>query len=278
MNYRTVLRIAGPMACLAICLPAAGQVATARVSYEEMDKFLRGGKVLQMKELSEGITNSRRATLTDGTLTHDAHIQTINEFKPVYQTPQGSELNFMDSYKFNVAGYVLDRMLDIGMVPMSVERKVGGNTASSTWWVDDVLMTEKQRFQQNLQPPDSDLWNKQMHCVRVFDELIQNMDRNLGNLVITKNWDMWMIDHTRGFRFNKTLKNPKNLVKCDRHLLAKLKELNRDTLTREMKGYLNKMQIDGLLARRDLIVAFFEKEVAAKGEAEILYDYLPRKC
>ena len=35
------------------------------------------------------------------------------------------------------------------------------------------------------------------------------------------------------------------------------------------------MEIDGLLARRDKIVAFFDKEIAAKGEAAVLFD-LPR--
>jgi len=249
----------------------------ARPAPEDMEKFLKTAKIGQMKDLSEGITNSRRASLSDGAITHDVHVQTINEFKPVFNSASGSELNFMDSYKFNIAGYLLDRMMGLGMIPMSVERKVSGTSASFTWWVDDVMMTEKQRYQDKKQPPDSEGWNKQMHVVRVFDELIYNTDRNLGNLVITNSWDLWMIDHTRGFRFAKTLKNPKNLVKCDRYLLAKMKELDKATLEKEMKGWLNKMQIEGMMARRDLIVQFFEKEAAAKGEAEVLYDYLPRK-
>ena len=42
-----------------------------------------------------------------------------------------------------------------------------------------------------------------------------------------------------------------------------------------MKPYLNDMELDGLLARRDKIVAFFDQEIAAKGEAAVLFD-LPR--
>jgi hypothetical protein len=256
---------------------AAWAAEVPRLSTEDMDKFLRTAKIATSRELSEGVTSSRRATLSDGALTHDAHIQTIAEFKPQYQTPHGAELNFMDNWKFNVAAYLLDRMMGLGMTPMSVERKVGGTSASITWWVDDVLMTEKQRYQQNTQPPDPDLWNRQMNVVRVFDELIFNTDRNLGNLVITRNWDLWMIDHTRAFRTSKTLRNPKNLVKCDQYLLEKLKALNKEELNRTLKGYLNGMQIDGMLARRDLIVQLFEKEAAAKGESAVLYEYLPRK-
>ena len=45
----------------------------------------------------------------------------------------------------------------------------------------------------------------------------------------------------------------------------------RQTLGR----WLTKNEIEGLVARRDLIVQFFDKEVAAKGEGAVLYD-LPR--
>jgi hypothetical protein len=254
-----------------------GEGGSPTLSANEMEKFLKTAKIGAMKELSEGVTNSRKASLNDGTLTHDAHVQTINEFKPVFNSASGSELNFMDSYKFNIAGYILDRMLDIGMVPMSVDRKVGGTSASVTWWVDDSMMTEKERYQKNIQPKDADAWNRQMNVVRVFDELIYNTDRNLGNLVITKDWDIWMIDHTRGFRISKALRAPKQLSKCDKHLFEKMKELNKADLSKEMKGYLNGMQIDGLLARRDIIVKFFEKEAGEKGEKEVFYTYLPRK-
>ena len=36
--------------------------------------------------------------------------------------------------------------------------------------------------------------------MRVFDELIANTDRNQGNMLIDKQWKLWLIDHTRGFR------------------------------------------------------------------------------
>ena len=39
-----------------------------------------------------------------------------------------------------------------------------------------------------------------MSLVRVFDQLIGNIDRNVGNLLITSDWRIWAIDHTRAFR------------------------------------------------------------------------------
>jgi hypothetical protein len=111
-----------------------------------------------------------------------------------------------------------------------------------------------------------------MHLVRVFDQLIHNVDRNLGNLVIDKEWRIWMIDHGRAFRMLTGLKTPENLVRCDRRLLERLKSLDAETLRKEIGGWVRPLEIKGLLARRDKIVAHFDKA----GDAA-MYDYLARQ-
>src|SRR3990172_5595077 len=110
-----------------------------------------------------------------------------------------------------------------------------------------------------------------MFVCRVFDQLIYNTDRNLGNLVITKDWKIWMIDHTRAFRTMKDLRSPQDLVQCDRRLLAKLRELNRETLKQKLGRYLTSTEIEGLLARRDKIVKFLDDQIVQKGEANVLF-------
>jgi hypothetical protein len=99
-----------------------------------------------------------------------------------------------------------------------------------------------------------------MWIVRVFDQLIYNTDRNLGNLIIDKDWKIWMIDHTRAFRTAHDLKEVKNLEKCEKNLLERLKALDEATLTSELKPFLTKAEITGLLKRRDKIVQFFEEK------------------
>ena len=249
----------------------------AKLSLSDKENFLRTAKVVSTKDLAVGGTNSRRAAMDDGKVQHDAHIQTIEVSKASYQTQRGTELNFRDSFKFNMAAYELAKMLGLeNMIPPSVERKVGGQTAAVTWWVDDTMMTELERTRKSQQPPDLDSWNKQMYVVRVFDQLIYNTDRNLGNLVITNNWQIWMIDHTRAFRMMKKIENTKNLVQCDRALLTKLKELNKNTLKEKIGKYLTGMEIDGVVGRAQLIVKFYEEEIAKKGEGAVLYDLPPR--
>lgn len=262
----------GSMACWALDQP---KTPSPKLTCEEMEAFLRTAEIGPQRDIPTGVTNPKQATLNDGKRKHDAGIQTKHESKVSFTTARGTELNFKDWWEFNVAGYELAKILELNMVPPYVERRVGGQSASLTWWVDDAMM-EVNRMRRNLQPPDLESWNRQMFVVRVFNQLIHNTDANLTNFLITGDWQLWMIDFTRAFRASKDLMNSKDLVKCDRKLLAKLRELNKPLLRQRLKkSYVSDMEIDGLLARRDKIVAFFDKEIAQKGEAAVLFD-LPR--
>jgi hypothetical protein len=83
---------------------------------------------------------------------------------------------------------------------------------------------------------------------------------------------MWMIDHTRAFRLQLKLQNEKNLIMCDRRLLANMRKLDEETLNEQLQPFLTKSEIKALLARRDAIVKFFENAVKEKGEGAVLYD------
>ena len=93
-------------------------------------------------------------------------------------------------------------LLGLDIVPMSVLRRVNGKPAAVTWWLDDVAMDEGERQKMKPVPvgPNPSRTAGYIHILRVFDELIQNRDRNAGNFLWTKDWTMWMIDHTRAFR------------------------------------------------------------------------------
>jgi hypothetical protein len=253
--------------------PANGK---PKLTCAEMEQFLRDAKIGNQRNIPKGVTLPKRATLTsdDGKIVHDASIQIVHESRDSFTSSRGTQLNFKDWWEFNVAGYELAKMLDLNMVPPYVERKVGGKSASLSWWIDDAMM-EVDRKHKKLDSPDLDTWNKEMYTLRVFNQLIYNTDDNLTNVLISPDWHLWMIDFTRAFRAHKDLAQVKNLVQCDRRLLAKMKELNKEVLKEKMRRYLAGPEIDGMLARRDKIVKFFEDEVAKKGEAAVLFD-LPR--
>jgi len=225
----------------------------------EIEQFLLKAEVRKSRGAGKGITGSLRATMTLGDLTHDAHIQTIDEQKREFRSTQGTEFNFRDSWEFNVAAYKIDRLLGLRLVPVSVARRFRNNMAAFTWWVDDVQMDEGERYKKKLNSPDPLTWNEEMQLVRLFDQLIANTDRNLGNLVITNDWGIWAIDHTRAFRTAGTLKTPGNIARCDRGMFERLKALDKEALKREVGSHLQNWEIEALLKRRDAIVEMIER-------------------
>jgi len=267
----SILSVTGCVACA-----SAGEVAFSDpvvLSCTEMESFLLHAKPGPMRNLSVGVTNSHRITLSDGNMEHDGHVQTVDEKKSQFEGAQGAiELNFRDSYKYNIAAYELAKLLGLNMVPPYVERRVGADTGSLSWWVNNTMM-EAERYKKAIPIPDADGWNKQMYAVRVFHELVYDTDPNLTNLLITKSWQLWIIDLTRAFRTSENLREPKNLVKCDRRLLNRMREIDAGTLKQSLGSWLTKTELRGLEARRAKIVRFFEKEIHSKGEAAVLYDF-----
>ena len=247
--------------------------SSAALSDQQKEQFLMTAKLVRHRNISTGVTGTQRLTLTDGQLTHDAHFQSIDVRQSRFETPLGTEINFRDCYKFNIAAYRLDRLIHLNMVPVSIERRIGRDTGSVTWWVDDVLMMELDRHRKKIEPPDSEDWNDQMYQVRVFNELVYNTDPNLGNVLITKDWRLRLIDFTRAFRLYKTLRAEDNLgPRIDRRVYEGLKSLNQETLTRELGSLLEKPQIEGILARRDKIVEHFDGLIASRTEAAVICD------
>ena len=251
-------------------LPPQAEATAAQLSDEEMEQFLLNAEILDEKRTTTGTTGTRRAKLSDGRITHDAHIQDIDIYKPLYNTGNRVEADFRDSYKFNIAAYRVDRLIRLGMVPVSVEREVGRKKASVTWWVDNVQMMEKDRYQKKIEPPNRADWNDQMRNARVFNELVYNTDPNLGNVLITKDWQVRLVDFSRAFRATKDIRTPKNLTRVDRRVYDGLKSLEAPALQAKLGPVLRDNEIEAVLARRDKIITLFDRAIAKKGEADVI--------
>ncbi len=251
-----------------LCLAQEGRQLTA----EQKRAFLLNANVIQSKKTSKGTTSPYRLTLTDGKITHDALFQSIDERRNFKQFSTGtSEINFVDSYLYNIAAYELSKLLGLDpMLPVTVLRRWNGKTGSLAWWLD-VQMDEGERLQKKIHSPDTESWNRSIYELRVFSELIYDTDRNVTNVLVGKNWEVYMIDFTRAFRLFHNLKNPKNLEQCSRGLLERLRALDRQKFADGTKDILKRPEVEGVMKRRDKILAHFEKLIAEKGEDAVLF-------
>jgi hypothetical protein len=255
---------------------AAATAPAPELTTEQIVVFLKNAKVVRSRSTNKGVTAPKRLTLSDGVTTHDAVFQAIDEHKTVAQLSGGgrqasTELNFVDSYKYNIAAYELARLLNLDhMMPVYVERRYNGQLGSISWFVP-TLMDESDRLKKKIQPPNATDWNQQMYRMRVFSSLTRDTDRNLTNVLITPQWKLMMIDFSRAFRLQPELLHAADLTKIDRALLAKLETLSKDEVKAATKDFLNNRELDVMFQRRDLLVAHFKKLVAELGEDKVLY-------
>lgn len=252
---------------------APAPAPTGALTTERIKTFLRTAKIVASKGTDKGVTAPRRLTLTDGDITHDAIFQAIDEHK--LQQKLGltgaTELNFVDSYKYNIAAYELATLLGLeNMMPVYVERSWNGQTGSLSWFLPS-LMDESERLKRKVSPPDPAKWNQEMYRMRVFSALTRDTDRNLTNVLISPKWDVVMIDFSRAFRLQPEIKYASDLPKIDRALFARLQAITREDVERVTKDWLTTREIDPLMQRRDLLVAHFKKLIAERGDNQVLY-------
>lgn len=240
---------------------------------EEAEVFLRAAQALDRTPIGKGITRPDRVTLTDGSRTCRGVWKTINDRRMGLQRIEGGgyEFDFRDSWKSEVAAYELDKLLGLGLVPPTVERRIAGRTGSLQMWVEAAL-TEDERKRKGLEAPDAAAWNAQMHKVRLLHQLTYNTDyRNVRNVLVDPTFHVYAVDSSRAFRIQEDLLTPEDLVAFSRAVLERLRVLDRPTLEARLGAWVERRQIDGLLARRDCILALVKERIAEKGEEAVLY-------
>ena len=100
-------------------------------------------------------------------------------------------------------------------------------------------------------------WNRQLTRAKMFDNLIGNIDPNLGNWLVDPSWNLILIDHTRAFTTTKELYH--QLVQIDPQLWSKMTALDEAGLTAAIGKSIGKSEIRAMLQRRDKLQQVVDK-------------------
>jgi len=256
-----------------LLLPAANAqqqraAAVPALTRAEIEQMLSNASIGNERDLRSGAV---RVSLDDEKRKHDASVWTPDR-----------DLEPGGNVYLNVAAYELDKALQLNMVAPALERTVKGQRAVVMWWLDNIAMMEMDRRRKNIPPPDPESWNKQMQAGRLFDELIANAWRKVGqgpwdSLLVTSDWKIQLVDHRRVFGSNRQLEYPEALTQCDRTLLGNLRVLNKEALKRTLGKYLSSEQLDALESRRILLVKHFTELISTRGESAVVYDLPARQ-
>ncbi len=249
---------------------ATEREALARFSDREMETILLEGRIVDRESLDVGVTLPDRLWLEhDGRRVSAAFKYFDFERKGLTRFESAPpELNFKDSYRYERAAYLLDRLLGLQMVPVTVLRTVRAKQGAVVAWVDDSI-TEQERLKLGLAPEDIRVLIRQRAAMRLFDALIYNADNNLGNQLWTQeDWRLHLIDHTRSFRQQKSLPESfdKRPVSLTPELFEILRSLEEVQLEEALGDVLSPGEIKALRARRRLILEKVEHDRELYGD------------
>lgn len=242
-------------------------------SLAELRDFLQTARIIRIERIGVGVTDPRKLLLEKDGLRLHAHFQSYDVARDRARVMSGVvELNFRDSYKFNIAAYELSRLLGMDNVPPSFPRTVRGEPGAITVWLEDVF-TEKSRQKDQISPPRARYWSRQLVGMWAFDELVGNTDRNLGNILIDRDWKVWLIDHTRAFRLQKKLEySGHTLPSCERRLWEALQAVTDEEIQATLKPWLETSEIKAVVRRRRLLVKHIETLIESKGRDVAIFD------
>jgi hypothetical protein len=223
-----------------------------------IEDYLRSANVTKFDVVPIGVTKPQRAQFEPGGPVSSA------AWKPLRPSYRGG---FRESYKAELAAYALDRLLGMHMVPPVVERKLQSNSGALVYWIDNVHAWDIKKPPTGPEPR----WGQQVSRMRLFDQLIANIDRNAGNLLYDDDWHLFLIDHSRAFVDRKDLKGTTEPKRVERAFWDKIEALDMATLQTTLSEWLSEKEIAAILARRDRMREAIKKMVAERGEADVFF-------
>jgi hypothetical protein len=222
----------------------------------EIERYMREAEVVRIDAVPIGTSRPLRAYFAAGGPVESAAWKT---------QPPGTHRGHPDNYKAEIAAYELDKLLDLRMVPPSVETRVRGSLGALIFWLSPARMWKDVEHEPK---PDTHAWNDQVIRMKMFDNLICNRDRNVGNLMVDASWNFYLIDHNRAFIASTDL--PVRMSRICRELWARMAGLDEPTLKKALGPYLTPKEIRAVLERRDRMARVIDELKAARGEQAVI--------
>lgn len=220
---------------------------------DEIEAYLRSAPVTHFKDIPVGITKPQRGYFAPG-----GPVRSM-AWKPL---PEQVLHGKFESYRSEIAAYLLSRHLGLDMVPPVVERREKGVRGAAVYWVDGVAPWNPAA------PPKfpGAKWSRQISRMHLFDQLIANIDRNQGNLLHDEVGYVYLIDHSRAFTSKVDLGGLKAPTQYDRELWDRMAALTPDDLKAVVGEWLSSTQREALLLRRDQIARQIERARRERGD------------
>jgi hypothetical protein len=259
--------------------PLFGQFKPEEIAQrEQWEEFLKTAEIVKSEPIGEGVTHPWKLYLRQGQVEHKAAWKTVNE----------QHGDFVDSWRYEIAAYRIDKLIGLNMVPPTVEREFKSQQGSLSLWADNKyslldVQEKKIPIPHSAQGPINNI----KYVTRLWACLIANDDLTQQNIRYTDDWRTILIDHSRAFRSSreyserliygahgiKTFADGTLILfrRVPRWLVEKIRALDFESIKRAVGPYLTDTEIRAVVARRKLILDEINDMVRRQGEGKVIY-------
>lgn len=284
MSLKEIAAAVFALAVLGLALAAApgrAQLLPQDVAEDaRWEEFLRTAAVVAETQLggADAVTKPWKLTLEkDG-----------RRASGLWKFIDGRDGDVLDCWRYEIAAYRLDRLLGLNMTPVTIERPFKDKPGSLQLWMEDTATVKSLGPKIAERTRDRSIeWNRLAYVQRVFDDLLANEDRNANNILVTLDGRMILIDHSRAFRTSRRharnlVFGPEGLMKAPdgspylfktlpRAFVERIRGLDEARIRETVGTILTGSEIEGVLARKVLVLREVEAMIAKSGENQVLY-------
>ena len=229
---------------------------------KEIENFLRTAEILSTEIAPQrGRTEAWMINLFDGKTACRGYFKHVDSARP---TP------IADSYKYEIAAYELDKLLEIDRVPPVVEREIEGINGSLQLYLEGCRPLSIQK-RMNIEPPNSEYLQNSLDEINIFENLTY-CEHDLSDVLIhMDSWKVCRVDFSQAFSPAIQLIPEQTIKRCSKKLYNNLLHLTDSIIQDKLKHWLNPDEISAVLERRKIILDTITQLVKERGEESVLF-------
>lgn len=180
------------------------------------------------------------------------------------------------SYRYELAAYELSKILEVEIVPPTVERTIQGVPGALQLFLEGCL-SERDFARTGAQPSDPQALRNSLATVRLFEGLTGDScgDKD-DTLIHPDTWKACRVDLAEAFPAEPFLSEDCLIERCPRGLYDRMLRMDPASAKRKLKAWLSNDEIEALCGRKRQIVADLMELIKTRGEAAVLYAPAPR--
>jgi hypothetical protein len=175
------------------------------------------------------------------------------------------------SYRYELAAYELSKVLELEIVPPTVERTIEGVSGALQLFIEGCI-SERDFARAGTRPTDPQALRNNLDAVLLLEALSGDSCGNKDDTYIHPDtWKAFRVDFAEAFPPDPALSEDCSIERCPRSLYERMLRMDPASTKKRLRTWLSDGEVEALCGRKRQIVAGLMERIKSRGEAAVLY-------